>query len=285
MYSIHVWSRIDQSVPMLTSNLIYAIGDVHGRLDLLTALLDFVATDATRRRQEPKVIFLGDIVDRGPDNKWCIELVASTLARWPKSRLILGNHDDWFLRVLGTDNPDSAAVASWVRNGGLSTLYNYDYEADLRMARAAVKIDYQHHVSLFQGASLLEIDGPFAFVHAGVNPERPIDHQERADCLSIRKPFLEYPERLSHIVVHGHTITDTRRPLVTHSRIALDTGAYGTGHLTTLIIDPVSDSLEFAWTVQSNSEITVEFIAPDVMSIPEGLQGHFNRIDAPESAR
>jgi serine/threonine protein phosphatase 1 len=97
---------------MLTSNLIYAIGDIHGRLDLLTALLDFVAMDATRRRQEPKVIFLGDIVDRGPDNKWCIELVASTLERWPKSRLILGNHDDWFLRVLGTDDPDSAVVAS-----------------------------------------------------------------------------------------------------------------------------------------------------------------------------
>ncbi|MEH2469294.1 hypothetical protein V1281_001455 [Nitrobacteraceae bacterium AZCC 2161] len=155
--------------------------------------------------------------------------MASTLKRWPRSRLILGNHDDWFLRVLGTDDPDSAVVASWVRNGGLSTLYNYDYEADLHMARGAVKIDYQHHISLFQEASLLEIDGPFAFVHAGVNPERPIDNQERSDCLSIRKPFLDYPEPLSHIVVQGHTITDTRRPLVTHNRIALDTGAYGTG--------------------------------------------------------
>jgi serine/threonine protein phosphatase 1 len=274
-----------QSNPMITSSLIYAIGDIHGRFDLLTTLLDFVAEDAKRRRQEPKVIFLGDIVDRGPDNKGCIELVVSTLQRWPKSRLILGNHDDWFVKVLGTDNPDLSVVHSWLRNGGLSTLYNYDYEADLSMARGAVKIDYLHHVSLFQEASLLELDGPFAFVHAGVNPERPINNQERSDCLSIRKPFLEYPESLSHIVIHGHTVTDTRRPLVTHSRIALDTGAYDTGHLTTLIIDPISDSLQFAWTAQSDSEITVEFVEPVVTSVPEHLHDHFIAIPIMQSAR
>ncbi|MDB5616484.1 metallophosphoesterase [Tardiphaga sp.] len=270
---------------MLASSLIYAISDIHGCFDLLTALLDFVTDDAERRRQEPRIIFLGDIVDRGPDNRGCIELVVSTLERRPKSRLVLGNHDDWFLRALGTDDLDSAVVASWVRNGRLSTLYNYDHEADLSMARAAVKIDYQHHISLFQEASLLEIDGPFAFVHAGVNSERPIDNQERTDCRSIRKPFLEYPEHLSHIVVHGHTITDTRCPLVTQSRIALDTGAYGTGHLTTLIIDPVADSLEFAWTVQSDSEITVELIEPDVTSVPERLHDHFNTTSTMHSAQ
>jgi hypothetical protein len=70
-----------------------------------------------------------------------------------------------------------------------------------------------------------------------------------------------------------------------HSRIALDTGAYGTVHLTTLIIAPVSASMEFAWTVQSNSEITVEFTEPDVTSVPQGLQDRFKRTDAPQSAR
>lgn len=259
---------------MPTSALIYAIGDVHGRFDLLTRLLTFISDDAAFRGQEPKVIFLGDIVDRGPDNKGCIELVASALQRWPKSRLVLGNHDDWFLRVLGTDDPDMSVVNSWLRNGGLSTLYNYDYEPDLGMARGAVKIDYQHHISMFQEASLLEIDGPFAFVHAGVHPGRPINDQERNDFLSIRKPFLEFPEPLSHIVVHGHTIPDGGRPLVTHSRIALDTGAYHTGHLTTLIIDPASSKLDFAWTTQSGSEIEVEFIEPEVVSVPQRLQDY-----------
>jgi serine/threonine protein phosphatase 1 len=205
-------------------------------------------------------------------------LVAATLKRWPKSRLIPGNHDDYFLQVLGSDDPDKRIVAHWIRNGGDATVLNCDYEGDLTMARVGVKIDYQHQLALFQSASLLENDGPFAFVHAGVNPERPINNQERSDCLSIRKPFLEYLERLSHIVVHGHAITDTRRPLVTHNRIALDTGAYGTGHLTTFVIDPVSDSLEFAWTVQSDSKITVEFIEPDVTSVPEGLHDYFDTI-------
>jgi hypothetical protein len=73
--------------------------------------------------------------------------------------------------------------------------------------------------------------------------------------------------------------------LVTRNRIALDTGTYGSGHLTTLIIDPVSDSPEFPWTSQSDSEITVEIIEPDVTDVPEGLQGHFKRNDAPQSAR
>lgn len=175
--------------------------------------------------------------------------------------MILGNHDDYFLQVLGSDNPDKRTVAHWIRNGGDATVFNYDYEGDLTMARVGVKIDYQHHISLFQGATLIEIDGPFAFVHAEIHPDRSIDQQERNDCLTIRNPFLDYSQPLSHVVVHGHTITDTRRPLVTHNRIALDTGAYGTGHLTALIIDPVSDSLEFAWTMQSDSKITVEFRA------------------------
>jgi hypothetical protein len=88
-----------------------------------------------------------------------------------------------------------------------------------------------------------------------------------------------------HIVVHGHTITDARRPLVTHSRIALDTGAFGTGHLTTLIIGPVSDSLEFAWTAQSETAITVELIEPVIASVPERLHDYFNATSTMQSAR
>lgn len=108
---------------------------------------------------------------------------------------------------------------------------------------------------------------------------------KNADCLTIRKPFLEYGAPFSHVVVHRHTITNTQRSLVTHSRIALDTGAYGTGHLTTLIIDPISDSLEFAWTRQLESEITVEFIEPVVTNVPECIPGYFNTISTMQSAR
>ena len=104
---------------MSISNLTHAIGDIHGRFDLLSSLLDFIQSDADRRHQEPKVIFLGDIIDRGPNSKDCIELVTLTLKRWPKSRLMLGNHDDYFLQVMGTESPDPKTVAFWLRNGAM----------------------------------------------------------------------------------------------------------------------------------------------------------------------
>jgi serine/threonine protein phosphatase 1 len=249
---------------------------VHGRSDLLQSLLDFIRSDAEKRKQEPKVIFLGDIVDRGPDSKGCIELVISTLNDWPTSKLILGNHDDWFVRVLGTDVANPSAVQAWIRNGGLPTLYGYDYEPDLRMARQAIKLDYEHHISLFQQASIIEIDGAFAFVHAGIHPHRPIEEQDRADCLSIRKPFLEHTAPFSHIVVHGHTITESNRPVVARNRIAIDTGAYATGHLTTLIIDPQAKAIEFASTIQTESNIEVQFLEPVWSGTPDVLSEYFD---------
>lgn len=253
---------------MLNASTIYAIGDVHGRYDLLESLLAFIQSNAEKRGQEPEVIFLGDIVDRGPDSRNCIELVISTLNRWSNSKIILGNHDDLFVRVLGTDSSDPAVVDTWLDNGGIPTVYNYDYEADLVMARNAIKLDYEHHVTLFRNASLIEIDGPFAFVHAGVHPDRAIDDQSRRDCLWIREPFLEYAGPLSHLVVHGHTVTESRRPFVTKNRIAIDTGAFATGHLTTLIVDPLAGSIEFSWTVQAAADIAIEFVKPDWSDIP-----------------
>lgn len=257
---------------MPISNLTYAIGDVHGRSDLLQPLLGFIESDAKKRQQEPRVIFLGDIVDRGPDSKGCIELVISALDRWPQSKLLLGNHDSWFLDVLGTDDPDPSIVTAWARNGGIHTLREYHYEPDLRMARNAITLDYEHHVSLFRQTSVIEVDGLFAFVHAGVHPDRAIDDQTRRDCLWIREPFLKYAGPLSHVVVHGHTVTDSRRPFVTNTRIALDTGAYATGHLTTVIIDPLAKSIEFAWTASKSARHVVEFVDPIVTAIPESLK-------------
>jgi serine/threonine protein phosphatase 1 len=255
------------------STLTYAVGDIHGRYDLLESLLAFIDSDAERRRQEHRVIFLGDIVDRGPDSKNCIELVASTLNRWPKSKLILGNHDDWFLQALGGDGPDPAVVRAWFNNGGLPTILNYDYEADLHYARQAITREYEHHIALFRQASMIELDGTFAFVHAGINPGRAIDDQTRKDCLWIREPFFEHDAPLSHVVVHGHTITESRRPAIALNRISVDTGAVATGNLTALIIDPLKPSIEFAWTNTKTSKLTVEYVDPDVTAVPDTLKG------------
>jgi serine/threonine protein phosphatase 1 len=197
-------------------------------------------------------------VDRGSDSRGALDLVAKTLKRWPSSRLLLGNHDDYFLHVVTEDVPDERIPALWLRNGGDATVTSYDFMSDLKAVRTTVQIDFADHVDLLRSASLIETDSPFAFVHAGINPSRPVDAQERKDCLTIRKGFLDHEGPLSHTVVHGHSITDSKLPEVVGSRIALDTGAYATGHLTALIIDPAADGLEFACTAQSDGRISVQ---------------------------
>lgn len=177
-----------------------------------------------------------------------MDLVGKTLKRWPSSRLLLGNHDDYFLQVATEDVPDERILALWLRNGGGSTLESYDPLGNLDEARMTVRIDFADHVDLLRSASLIEMDGSFAFVHAGVDPSRTIDAQDRKDCLTIRKGFLDYEGPLSHTVVHGHSITESLMPEIAGHRIALDTGAYRTGRLTALIIDPATDGLEYACT-------------------------------------
>lgn len=241
-------SRLPKDSPLPISRLTYAIGDVRGRSDLLRPLLAFIASDADRRRQEPRVICLGDIVDRGPDSRGAMDLVASTLKRWPSSRMLLGNRDDYFLHVMTADVPDERILGIWQRKGGPATMASYDPLGDIDDARMTVRIDFADHLDLLRSASLIEIDRSFAFVHAGIDPGKPVDAQDRKDCLTIRKGFLDHAGPLSHVVFHGHTITESRLPEVSENRIALDTGAYGTGRLTALIIDPAANDLEFACT-------------------------------------
>jgi serine/threonine protein phosphatase 1 len=127
-------------------------------------------------------------------------------------------------------------------------------------------MDFADHLELLRSASLIETDGPFVFVHAGIDPAKPGDAQDRKDYLTIRKGFLDCPGPLSH-VVHGHTITESRLPEIVGSRVAIDTGAYGTGRLTALILDPAADGLEFAWTLETGSRIAVEAVSPRVIGL------------------
>lgn len=244
---------------MPISTLTYAIGDVHGRADLLRPLIDFIATDAAERGREPRVFFLGDIVDRGPDSRGALDLVAATLRRWPRSRLVLGNHDDAFLHAMTADPPDADTVAVWLDNGGDRTLLGYAEGGDLAAARAVFGRDCAEQARLLRAASLIEVDGRYAFVHAGIDPARPVDRQERRDCLTIRRRFLDHAGPLSHVVVHGHTITETRRPTLSESRISIDTGAFATGRLTAAVIDPAEPDVRFAMTAAGGGTISVGY--------------------------
>jgi serine/threonine protein phosphatase 1 len=224
------------------SPLIYALGDVHGRADLLDEVLRFVEKDSARRRDDPKVMFLGDIVDRGPDSRLAMDLVVETLRRWPKSRLVLGNHDDWFLSFLNGVEADR-----WRRQGGTEALLSYvPMDTSPDEAREVIRNSHSEHARILDEASIIEIDGEYAFVHAGIDPVQPLDRQDRETCLWIREGFLDHVGRLSHVIVHGHSpMLNPPLPVVTENRISLDTGAVLTGVLSVLVIDRAMDRVEF----------------------------------------
>lgn len=246
---------------MTTSRPIYAIGDIHGHAGLLDRLLAFVETDAAQRGHSPKVIFLGDIVDRGPENRRAMELVCAALERWPDSRLLLGNHDSWLLEFFDQGEADPA----WLMNGGGETLQSYGL-ADLAPAavREHVARDFHDHFEMLRDASIQELAGTFAFVHAGVNPNRPIPEQDAEDCIWIRAPFLNHVGRLSHTVVHGHTpMIDPPCPVITENRISLDTGAFATGVLSLMILDVEGGTAEFHATGPDGSVTPIEPLRVD----------------------
>lgn len=246
---------------MTTLRPVYAIGDIHGHAGLLERLLAFVESDAAQRGIHPRVIFLGDIVDRGPENRRAMDLVCSALAQWPDSRLLLGNHDSWLLDFLEQGDADPA----WLMNGGSETLHSYGLEGlSPAAARDKVARDFRDHHEMLRAASIQELEGGFAFVHAGVNPNRPIPEQDAEDCIWIRGPFLNHLGPLSHTVVHGHTpMIDPPCPVITENRISMDTGAFATGVLSLMILDPEQESASFHATSPDGAVTPLEPIRID----------------------
>lgn len=227
-------------------SLIAAIGDVHGAAGLLSTLLQGLDTVTAGRQATMEIIFLGDIVDRGPDSCGALDLVVEAIANHPKSQLLIGNHDWWLLQFLKGEL-DRDAVDNWLDQGGAATLASYGAapDRDLDAIRHRILKDRPEHLELLSGAATITVDGSFAFVHAGIDPRRPIDRQDPHDCLWIRAPFLNHIGRLSHVVVHGHQPQKGGRPVVTENRISMDTGAVFTGRLAAVVIERDSDQLEF----------------------------------------
>lgn len=223
-----------------TGQRVYAIGDIHGRLDLLDRLIARIdSDDAVRDPAETIVVFLGDLVDRGPNSSGVVERVRLLTGERPGVRMLMGNHEEVFLAAL---DGDARALRMFTRIGGRETALSYgiadaDYEgmdyAELHEALAAT-VPAAHRAFLARGTDM-EVVGDYAFVHAGVRPERPLDQQRVADLRWIRDPFLDYRGRLDKTIVHGHTIAEDVefRP----HRIGIDTGAYFSGRLTALALE------------------------------------------------
>lgn len=236
---------------------IYAIGDVHGRYDLLHALLGEIGRDAAERHAgvTPLLVLCGDYVDRGPASAEVIAaltwLQRSTAV---EARLIEGNHEAMLLGFL--DRP--ADHGRWLAVDGRRTVESYgvtlpegiDYEraAALTSVRDSL-LDAMptSHFHLLQTLEPYVEAGDYAFVHAGVAPGVPLAAQTREDLLWIRESFLNHPHPSPSIIVHGHTWVDDRAQVLPH-RIGIDTGAYRTGVLTALHI--ADDGLEIIQTIE-----------------------------------
>lgn len=221
---------------------IYAIGDVHGRLDLLTRLHALIAADAAAAPVQRRVIvYLGDYIDRGPDSRGVVDFLLQPPLPGFESVHLLGNHEDYLLQFL-----EQAEVGPhWGAYGGLATLASYGvrppsgftpHVADFETARRALadKIPAAH-LDFLRGLKLTHAEGGYLFVHAGVKPGVALSEQQADDLLWIRDEFLNSPDDFGACVVHGHTIVET--PEQHANRIAIDTGAFATGTLTALVLD------------------------------------------------
>jgi len=215
---------------------VYAIGDVHGRLDLLKRLIDKIAEDDTARGTPGKteLVMLGDFVDRGPESAGVLDYVMRLREWWPAITCLQGNHEEVFLMAA---RGDEAALRFMTRIGGRETLLSYGAtETDLYEMTLGELRDWlmravpERHLRFIEDMAERVLIGDYLFVHAGIRPEVPVDEQEGRDLRWIRDEFLSFDEPHEYFVVHGHSIT----PSVDHrgNRMGIDTGAYATGVLT-----------------------------------------------------
>lgn len=219
---------------------IYAIGDIHGRRDLLDDLLTRIdADDAERGPAQTQIIFLGDLVDRGSDSRGVVERMIQLSEASDNVRLLKGNHEELLIRVY---EGDKRATSLFHRVGGRETMLSYgmseaDYDA-VDLSELAELIPNHvpiAHIDFLKGFDDWIEAGDYLFVHAGVRPGLSIDEQETSDLRWIRREFTEHKGEFSHMVIHGHTITegvDEQR-----NRIGIDTGAFATGKLTAIGIE------------------------------------------------
>lgn len=242
---------------------IYAIGDIHGRADLLEALL--AAIDAEGQAGDPVIVFLGDIIDRGPDSRRAMDLVREALNRFPGSHLILGNHDHYLLAMMD-DSFSTQDSSKWLSSfGGMETVKSYfsDVPRTLDDMADQFQADYGHHRELLDRAVDKVIIGNFCFVHAGIRPGVPLDEQDPHDLRWIREEFLQHVELFEKMIVHGHTPTESDLPEIHRNRIAVDTGAYYSGRLTAAVIETEGALRFICATERSAGSIDVEHIAAE----------------------
>lgn len=231
---------------------VYAIGDIHGRLDLLDQLLEEIRADSAGRAEANNLlIFLGDLVDRGPDSRGVIDRLLELRGTGVDARFLLGNHDEVFLKAASGDRK---ACRFLTRIGGKETILSYgvsleDYQScdyDDLADMFASKVPAAHKAFLSSFDNYLEI-GDYVFVHAGIRPGVALEEQKETDLRWIRSEFLECRDTHPKMVVHGHSISEEVD--VCRNRIGIDTGAFASGRLTALGLEGTD-----RWFLSANGE-------------------------------
>ena len=229
--------------------MIYAVGDIHGRRDLLQLVVRKIAVDAIASGSvdQPVLVFLGDYVDRGPDSAGVITYIQtlSGLGGFDL-RCLKGNHEQTLLKFLD----DSSIGPTWAEHGGGATLASYGVSIPAmrtdREGWEAARLAFQQalpieHLAFFRGLELSVAFGDYFFVHAGVRPGVSLARQNEQDLLWSRGEFLAEKKPFEKIIVHGHTPVEA--PFLGATRIGVDTGAYATGALSAVRLEGAQRSV------------------------------------------
>ncbi len=216
-------------------SVVYAIGDIHGRDELLERLHDRIRHDPHRSGAvgKPLVVHLGDYIDGGPESDKVLDRLMKGSCNFDSVSL-LGNHEALMLACLDTDDRD--VWWNWISNGGDRTLVSLGLSARMGYdPRALADALGAHRIAWLRSLPVFHVVGRYLFVHAGVVPGVPLAEQKTKDMLWIRTRFLESGADHGYVVVHGHT--QTEEPEVFHNRIGIDTGAARPKTLTAVALD------------------------------------------------
>ena len=218
----------------------YAIGDIHGRLDLLQDLLAKIHAELQHDpAKKTLIVFVGDLIDRGPSSAQVVERLRTYKREGIRTVFLLGNHEEVLLRIIGGE---AGLIDKWRWFGGAECLESYGVdpsqllnateEEALTIVRNAIPREHVRFLESFSDSCRF---GDYLLVHAGIRPGVEFEEQSQNDLRWIREPFLLDDSDHGCVVVHGHTICREveERP----NRIGIDTGAYRTGVLTALAIE------------------------------------------------
>lgn len=242
----HLFKKTAVQRPLDTARVpdgvrVYAIGDIHGRNDLLLALLAQIdADDAKRGSADTVIVFLGDLMDRGPDSAGVVETAMGLRDSGRKVRFLMGNHEEVFVRACRKRDPK--VTRFFLRIGGEATVLSYPITRaeyiTLDMEQLSARLTTlvpEAHLDFIESFEDQIVLGDYAFVHAGIRPGVPLANQTVSDLRWIREEFVQQRGDLEKVVVYGHTIYDNIEER--GSRIGIDTGAYASGKLTALALE------------------------------------------------